>query len=56
VYVLKELKEEEDESRSMFLQEIRMLSKLRHPNVIKCCAVIFHEGHLAYLTEYIEGK
>lgn len=55
VFVLKELKEEEEDSRAMFLDEIQMLSKLRHPNVIKCKGVIFHEGHISYLTEYIEG-
>jgi len=56
VFVLKELKEEEDESRDLFLGEIQMLSKLQHPNVIKCKGVVFTRGgHIAYLSEYIEG-
>ncbi|XP_057300144.1 probable serine/threonine-protein kinase pats1 [Hydractinia symbiolongicarpus] len=57
VFVLKVLKEYEDEeeNREMFIEEIRLLCKLCHPNLLKCKGLTFHDGNLGYLSEYIEG-
>lgn len=45
-----------EEGRRLFLNEMAILSKLDHPNVVRCLACSEADGQLVMTLEYLEGK
>ncbi|HEY6723393.1 MAG TPA: serine/threonine-protein kinase [Polyangiaceae bacterium] len=45
-----------EEGRRLFLNEMSILSRLDHPNVVRCLACSEVEGQLVMTLEYLEGK
>jgi hypothetical protein len=41
---------------SMFLDEARLASRIRHPNVVPTLDVVSHEGELFLVMEYVHGE
>lgn len=45
-----------EEGRRLFLNEMSILSRLDHPNVVRCLACSEVDGQLVMTLEYLEGK
>lgn len=45
-----------EEGRRLFLNEMSILSRLDHPNVVRCLACSEVEGQLVMTLEYLEGE
>ncbi len=45
-----------EEGRAQFIGEMSILSRLDHPNLVRCLACSEHEGKLVMALEYLEGK
>src|SRR5688572_22390801 len=45
-----------EEGRRLFLNEMAILSRLDHPNVVRCLACSEVDGQLVMTLEYLEGK
>jgi eukaryotic-like serine/threonine-protein kinase len=46
----------EDAFRAMFLDEARLVSRIRHPNVVATLDVMQDEGELLLVMEYVHGE
>ncbi len=46
----------EESFRAMFLDEARLVSRIRHPNVVTTLDVLQHEGELFLVMEYVHGE
>jgi serine/threonine-protein kinase len=42
--------------RAMFIDEARLASRIRHPNVVPTLDVVDHEGDLLLVMEYVHGE
>jgi serine/threonine-protein kinase len=45
-----------EEGRRLFLNEMRILAKLEHPNVVRCLAATEVDGQLVLALELVEGR
>ncbi|MCA9714317.1 MAG: serine/threonine protein kinase, partial [Myxococcales bacterium] len=45
-----------EEGRAQFIGEMSILSRLDHPNLVRCLACSEHEGKLVMALEYLEGQ
>ena len=45
-----------EDGRRLFLNEIEILAKLEHPNLVRSLASIEHEGQLVMVLEFLEGR
>jgi eukaryotic-like serine/threonine-protein kinase len=45
-----------DEGRRLFLNEMRVLARLEHPNLVRSLASFEADGQLALVLEYLEGR
>src|SRR5688572_7803824 len=41
---------------TMFLDEARITSRLRHPNIVPTLDIVAEDGHLLLVMEYVEGE
>jgi serine/threonine-protein kinase len=46
----------DEEGRTMFLSEMRILAHLEHENLVRSLASLEHEGQLVLVLEYLEGR
>ena len=54
-YVRNTQKEEEEELNRL-TQEVMMLGRLNHPNVVRCLGATQHEGHINVFVEWMAGE
>ena len=54
-YVRNTQKEEEEELNRL-TQEVTMLGRLNHPNVVRCLGATQHEGHINVFVEWMAGE
>jgi serine/threonine-protein kinase len=45
-----------EEGRTMFVNEMRILAQLEHPNLVRSLASLEHEGQLVMVLELLEGR
>jgi len=43
------------EYKEMFLEEIKLLCKLNHPNILKCEGITYIDKKICYLSEFVNG-
>lgn len=46
----------DDNGRALFINEMGILARLDHPNVVRCLACMEHDGKLVMALEYLEGQ
>jgi serine/threonine-protein kinase len=59
LFVIKQLRPElafDEEFRAMFLDEVRLATKLSHPNVVQTYEFAEHEGRPLIAMEYLDGQ
>ncbi|KAG8455821.1 hypothetical protein GDO86_001861 [Hymenochirus boettgeri] len=54
VMVMKELIQFDGQTQKSFLKEVKVMRSLDHPNVLRFIGVLYKDGRLNLLTEYIE--
>lgn len=54
--VLRDDLAQSDDGRRMFLREMTILSRLDHPNVVRCLACTEAGGHLVMVLEHLQGQ
>ena len=54
-YVRNTQKEQEEELNRL-TQEVSMLGRLNHPNVVRCLGATQHDGHINVFVEWMAGR
>ena len=55
VSYVRNTQKEQDEELNRLTQEVTMLGRLNHPNVVRCLGATQHDGHINVFVEWMAG-